>query len=141
MTVIEQDDSIQNIADPPQSISDHRPLDYVRALGSPHEVERSLAAKDAIAPIVIDGLPRVKSHSPICEDANAAPKRSIPCTRTRRCPSGETLHEFDTFDMLVKVSAAVDASGTSTAQIGPKDGLPESVRFRSQPPEREQRAR
>jgi fumarate hydratase class I len=49
MTSIKQQDLIQSIADSLQYISYYHPVDYLTALGRAYELERSAAAKDAIA--------------------------------------------------------------------------------------------
>jgi len=52
MTVIKQQDLIQSVADALQFISYYHPVDYIDALGEAYRLERSPAAKDAIAQIL-----------------------------------------------------------------------------------------
>ena len=52
MSMIQQDDLIQSIADALQFISYYHPVDYIQAVGRAYERERSPAAKDALAQIL-----------------------------------------------------------------------------------------
>jgi tartrate/fumarate subfamily iron-sulfur-dependent hydro-lyase alpha chain len=68
MTVIEQEDLIQTIADSLQYISYYHPLDYIQALGRAYELEQSPAAKDAIAQILTNSRMSAEGKRPICQD-------------------------------------------------------------------------
>jgi fumarate hydratase, class I len=68
MTTIRRFDLVQSIADALQFISYYHPLDYIRALGSAYEQERSPAAKDAIAQILTNSRMCAEGHRPICQD-------------------------------------------------------------------------
>lgn len=68
MTVIQQDDFIQSIADALQYISYYHPVDYVKALTRAWEREESPAAKDAMAQILINSRMCAEGHRPICQD-------------------------------------------------------------------------
>ena len=68
MTTIRRSDLVQSIADALQFISYYHPLDYIRALGSAYEQERSPAAKDAIAQILTNSRMCAEGHRPICQD-------------------------------------------------------------------------
>ncbi|WP_153100794.1 fumarate hydratase [Paraburkholderia hayleyella] len=68
MTVIQQEDLIQSIADALQHISYYHPLDYIQALGRAYELEQSPAAKDAIAQILTNSRMCAEGRRPICQD-------------------------------------------------------------------------
>ncbi len=68
MTVINQEDLIQSIADSLQYISYYHPLDYILALGRAYELEESPAAKDAIAQILTNSRMCAEGRRPICQD-------------------------------------------------------------------------
>ena len=68
MTTIRQDDFIQSIADALQYISYYHPVDYIRNLAAAYEREESVAAKDAIAQILINSRMCAEGHRPICQD-------------------------------------------------------------------------
>jgi len=68
MTVINQEDLIQSVADALQYISYYHPLDYVQALGRAYELEQSPAAKDAIAQILTNSRMCAQGKRPICQD-------------------------------------------------------------------------
>ena len=68
MTTIKQDDVIRSVADALQFISYYHPVDYIRALGEAYERERSPAAKDAMAQILMNSRMSAEGHRPICQD-------------------------------------------------------------------------
>ena len=68
MTVIKQQDLIQSVADALQFISYYHPVDYIDALGEAYRLERSPAAKDAIAQILTNSRMCAEGHRPICQD-------------------------------------------------------------------------
>ncbi|MDU0810413.1 MAG: fumarate hydratase [Burkholderia sp.] len=68
MTVINQNDLIQSIADSLQYISYYHPPDYIQALGRAYEREKSPAAKDAIAQILTNSRMCAEGRRPICQD-------------------------------------------------------------------------
>ena len=68
MTVISQDDVIQTVADALQFISYYHPSDYIHALAKAYECERSPAAKDAMAQILMNSRMSAEGHRPICQD-------------------------------------------------------------------------
>jgi len=68
MTIIKQDDLIASVADALQFISYYHPLDYIRAVGEAYERERSPAAKDAMAQILMNSRMSAEGHRPICQD-------------------------------------------------------------------------
>ena len=68
MTVIQEHDFIQSIADALQYISYYHPADYIRALGEAYQKEQSPAAKDAIAQILTNSRMCAEGKRPICQD-------------------------------------------------------------------------
>src|SRR2546421_8669859 len=68
MSVIQQEDLIQSVADALQYISYYHPLDYITSLGRAYELEQSPAAKDAIAQILHNSRMCAEGHRPICQD-------------------------------------------------------------------------
>jgi fumarate hydratase class I len=68
MTLIRQQDFIQSIEDSLQFISYYHPLDFVKALEKAYNAEKSQAAKDAIAQILINSRMAAEGHRPICQD-------------------------------------------------------------------------
>jgi fumarate hydratase class I len=72
MSTIRQEDLIQSIADAFQYISYYHPADYIKALGAAYEREQSVAAKDAIAQILINSRMCFEGRRPICQDTGIA---------------------------------------------------------------------
>ena len=68
MTTIKQEDLIQSIADALQYISYYHPVDYIRGLAAAYEREESVAAKDAMAQILINSRMCAEGQRPICQD-------------------------------------------------------------------------
>ncbi len=68
MTTIRQSDFVQSIADALQYISYYHPVDYIQNLARAYEREQSVAAKDAIAQILINSRMCAEGHRPICQD-------------------------------------------------------------------------
>ena len=68
MSVIQQEDLIQSVADALQYISYYHPLDYITSLGRAYELEQSPAAKDAIAQILTNSRMCAEGRRPICQD-------------------------------------------------------------------------
>jgi fumarate hydratase class I len=68
MTTIKQEDLISSIADAFQYISFYHPVDYIRALTEAYEQEKSPAAKNAMAQILINSRMAAEGHRPICQD-------------------------------------------------------------------------
>ncbi len=72
MSTIRQEDFIQSIADAFQYISYYHPADYIKALGAAYEREQSVAAKDAIAQILINSRMCFEGRRPLCQDTGIA---------------------------------------------------------------------
>lgn len=68
MTVIRQEDLIQSVADALQYISYYHPLDFIQAVNAAYEREESVAAKDAMAQILINSRLCAEGKRPICQD-------------------------------------------------------------------------
>jgi fumarate hydratase class I len=67
-TVIRQDDIIASVADALQYISYYHGKDFIDAMFAAYQKEESLAAKDAIAQILINSRMCALGHRPICQD-------------------------------------------------------------------------
>lgn len=67
-TVIKQADFIQSVRDALQYISYYHPLDYIKALTNAYHKEKSTAAKDAIAQILVNSKMSAMDKRPICQD-------------------------------------------------------------------------
>ncbi|HUH91426.1 MAG TPA: fumarate hydratase [Lysobacter sp.] len=65
---IRQEDFIASVADALQYISYYHPVDYIKSLAAAYEREESVAAKDAIAQILINSRMCAEGHRPICQD-------------------------------------------------------------------------
>jgi fumarate hydratase class I len=68
MAIIRQVDLIDSIADALQFISYYHPADYIRNLARAYELEQSVAARDAMAQILINSRMCAEGHRPICQD-------------------------------------------------------------------------
>lgn len=68
MTTIKKVDFIDSIEDALQYISYYHPLDFIRAMEKAYHAEKSVAAKDAIAQILINSRMAAEGKRPICQD-------------------------------------------------------------------------
>ena len=68
MTLIRNEHLIQSVADALQYISYYHPIDYVKAVHEAYEKEKSPAAKDAMAQILINSRLCAEGKRPICQD-------------------------------------------------------------------------
>jgi fumarate hydratase class I len=68
MTIIQQEDLIQSVADALQFISYYHPVDFIRSLAEAYEREQAPAARDAIAQLLINSRMCAEGHRPICQD-------------------------------------------------------------------------
>src|SRR6266511_6082138 len=68
MTIIEQEDLVQSVADALQFFSYYHPVDFIRSVAAAYEREQSPAAKYAIAQILINSRMCAEGHRPICQD-------------------------------------------------------------------------
>ncbi|HEX3912098.1 MAG TPA: fumarate hydratase [Steroidobacteraceae bacterium] len=68
MTVIREADVIASVADALQYISYYHTPDFIRAMGRAYDLERSPAARDAIAQILTNSRMCAEGHRPICQD-------------------------------------------------------------------------
>ncbi len=67
-TVITRDDLVQSVQDALQFISYYHPPDFIKAVGEAYEKEKSAAARDAMAQILINSRMCAEGHRPICQD-------------------------------------------------------------------------
>jgi len=68
MTVVQDRDVIESVADALQFISYYHPQDFVQAVHRAYEMEQSQAAKDALAQILINSRMCAMGKRPICQD-------------------------------------------------------------------------
>ena len=68
MALIKEADFVDSIADALQYISYYHPLDFIEAMEHAYNEEKSQAAKDAIAQILINSRMAAEGHRPICQD-------------------------------------------------------------------------
>src|SRR5215467_12210195 len=68
MATIKQADFIQSVADALQYISYYHPEDFITNLTRAYELEKSPAAKDALAQILINSRMCAEGHRPVCQD-------------------------------------------------------------------------
>ena len=68
MTVIKETDFIDSIADALQFIACYHPKDFIQAMTAAYEREQSVAAKDAIAQILVNSRMCAENNRPICQD-------------------------------------------------------------------------
>ncbi|HVC01226.1 MAG TPA: fumarate hydratase [Steroidobacteraceae bacterium] len=68
MSVIREDDVIDSVADALQYISYYHSPDFIQAMGRAYALERSPAARDAIAQILSNSRLCALGHRPICQD-------------------------------------------------------------------------
>jgi len=68
MAVISKHDFITSVRDALQYISYYHPPDFIKAMAAAYEMEQSVAAKDAIAQILINSKMCAEGHRPICQD-------------------------------------------------------------------------
>jgi len=68
MTIISKHDFITSLRDALQYISYYHPPDFIKAMSSAHEMEQGVAAKDAIAQILINSKMCAEGRRPICQD-------------------------------------------------------------------------
>jgi fumarate hydratase class I len=68
MAAIRQEDLIGSVADALQYISYYHPMDYIQSLAKAYELEKSEAARDAIAQILTNSRMCAEGKRPICQD-------------------------------------------------------------------------
>jgi fumarate hydratase class I len=68
MATIRQQDLIESVADALQYISYYHPMDYIQSLARAYELEKSEAARDAIAQILTNSRMCAEGRRPICQD-------------------------------------------------------------------------
>jgi fumarate hydratase class I len=68
MALIKQQDLIDSIADALQYIACYHPKDFIQAMYRAYQQEQSVAAKDAIAQILVNSRMCAENTRPICQD-------------------------------------------------------------------------
>src|SRR5687767_10529836 len=68
MAVIRQEDLITSVADALQYISYYHPKDFIDAVHAAYKKEQSVAAKDALAQILVNSRMCAEGRRPICQD-------------------------------------------------------------------------
>ena len=68
MAKLSENDVIASVADALQYISYYHTPDFIQAMGRAYEVEKSPAARDAIAQILTNSRMCAEGHRPICQD-------------------------------------------------------------------------
>ncbi len=68
MNIIRQEDFVASVAAALQFISYYHPADFIRSLAEAYAREKSPAARDAMAQILINSRMCVEGHRPICQD-------------------------------------------------------------------------
>ena len=68
MTTIREDDFVSSIAEALQYISDYHPPDFIKALSDAYDHEKSPAARDAMAQILVNSRMCAEGRRPICQD-------------------------------------------------------------------------
>ncbi len=68
MVRLSENDVIASVADALQYISYYHTPDFIQAMGRAYEVEKSPAARDAIAQILTNSRMCAEGHRPICQD-------------------------------------------------------------------------
>ena len=68
MTVIREEDVVQSVADALQFISYYHPVDFVQSIHEAWKREKSPAAKDAMAQILINSRMCAMGKRPLCQD-------------------------------------------------------------------------
>lgn len=68
MAVIQQEDLIGSVADALQYISYYHPKDFIDAVYEAYRKEQSVAAKDALAQILVNSRMCAEGRRPICQD-------------------------------------------------------------------------
>lgn len=70
-TLIKTKDFIQSIEDALQFISYYHPRDFLKAMKHAYDIEQNLAAKNAIAQILVNSRMCAIGHRPLCQDTGA----------------------------------------------------------------------
>ncbi len=71
MKLIKQKDIVKSVADALQFISYYHSLDFIQAIGRAYDLEKSPAAKDALAQILTNSRMCAEGQRPICQDTGA----------------------------------------------------------------------
>ena len=128
-TTISSQDFIESIADSLQYISYTHPRDFVQAMARAYEQEKSQAAKDAMAQILINSRMAVMGQRPICQDTGIVTvflKIGMECCFDRDATIQELVDEgvrqaYSNPDNPLRASVVADPAGK---RINTKDNTP-----------------
>jgi len=138
MTTIKQDDLIQSIADGLQYISYYHPKDFITALTEAWQREKSPAAKDAMAQILVNSRMCAEGKRPICQDTGmvtAILKVGMDVTWDADMSLEEMVNEgvrrgYAHPDNVLRASVVADPAG---ARANTKDNTPAVIHTRIVP--------
>lgn len=119
MSVIKTDDFIQSIQDSLQYISYYHPPDFISAVAEAYDREESLAARDAMAQILINSRMCAEGHRPICQDTGIV-NVFVSVGMDARFESGQSLDDminegvrraYNLPDNVLRASVLADPAG------------------------------
>jgi fumarate hydratase class I len=128
-TTISSQDFIESIADSLQYISYSHPLDFVQAMARAYEHEKSQAAKDAMAQILINSRMAAIGQRPICQDTGIVTvflKIGMECRFDQDSSIQELVDEgirqaYNNPDNPLRASVVADPAGK---RVNTKDNTP-----------------
>ena len=129
MTIINSKDFISSIADSLQYISYTHPKDFVQAMTRAYENEKSPAAKDAMAQILINSRMAAMGQRPICQDTGIVTvflRIGMECRFDTTVSVQELVDEgvrqaYNNVDNPLRASVVADPAGK---RINTKDNTP-----------------
>lgn len=129
MTMINSKDFIDSIAESLQYISYTHPLDFVRAMTKAYEHEKSSAAKDAMAQILINSRMAAMGQRPICQDTGIVTvflQIGMECRFDSNTPIQELVDEgvrlaYNNKENPLRASVVANPAG---ARLNTKDNTP-----------------
>ena len=129
MTMINSKDFIDSIAESLQYISYTHPLDFIRAMTRAYEHEKSPAAKDAMAQILINSRMAAMGQRPICQDTGIVTvflQIGMECRFDSNTPIQELVDEgvrlaYNNKENPLRASVVADPAG---ARLNTKDNTP-----------------
>jgi fumarate hydratase, class I len=129
MTTINSTDFINSIADSLQYISYTHPQDFVQAMNKAYEKEKSPAAKDAMAQILLNSRMAAMGQRPICQDTGIVTvflRIGMECRFDTNIPIQELVDEgvrlaYTNAENPLRASVVADPAGK---RINTKDNTP-----------------
>lgn len=129
MTTISSKDFIDSIAESLQYISYTHPRDFVRAMTRAYEQEKSPAAKDAMAQILINSRMAAMGQRPMCQDTGIVTvflQIGMECRFDSNTPIQELVDEgvrlaYNNKENPLRASVVADPAG---ARLNTKDNTP-----------------